>query len=279
MDDLGRHLPVEDGGSHVGAWRVALGATDVVSVSARTGEGRDRLLSAMAEVYRRTDEVEDLTGNLAGECDTVVLVMPQDIQAPKGRLILPQVQTLRNLLDKRCTALCCTADRLSATLSVLSSPPSLIITDSQVFPTVEPLCPPQTRLTSFSVLFCPPEGDIRQFLQGAEALCALRPDAHVLIAEACTHVPQHEDIGRVKLPRLLRRKFGEALHIDIMSGNDFPEDLSAYDLVIHCGACMFTRRHVLNRLRRARACGVPVTNYGVAIAALTGILDKVAVPE
>ena len=110
-------------------------------------------------------------------------------------------------------------------------------------------------------------------------MCALRPDARVLIAEACTHVPQHEDIGRVKLPRLLRRKFGEALHIDIMSGNDFPEDLSAYDLVIHCGACMFTRRHVLNRLRRARACGVPVTNYGVAIAALTGILDKVAVPE
>ena len=110
-------------------------------------------------------------------------------------------------------------------------------------------------------------------------MCALRPDAHVLIAEACTHVPQHEDIGRVKLPRLLHRKFGEALHIDIVSGNDFPEDLSAYDLVIHCGACMFTRRHVLNRLRRARACGVPVTNYGVAIAALTGILDKVAVPE
>lgn len=269
----------EDGGSHAGAWRVALGATDVVSVSARTGEGRDRLLSAMAEVYRRTDEVEDLTGDLAGEGDTVVLVMPQDIQAPKGRLILPQVQTLRNLLDKRCTALCCTADRLSATLSVLSSPPSLIITDSQVFPTVEPLCPPQTRLTSFSVLFARQKGDIRQFLQGAEALCALRPDAHVLIAEACTHVPQHEDIGRVKLPRLLRRKFGEALHIDIVSGNDFPEDLSAYDLVIHCGACMFTRRHVLNRLRRARACGVPVTNYGVAIAALTGILDKVAVPE
>ena len=257
----------EDGGSHADAWRMTLGATEVVSVSARTGEGRDRLLSAMAEVYRRTDEVEELTGNLAGEGDTVVLVMPQDIQAPKGRLILPQVQTLRNLLDKRCTALCCTADRLSATLSVLSSPPSLIITDSQVFPTVEAL------------LFARQKGDIRQFLQGAEALCALRPDARVLIAEACTHVPQHEDIGRVKLPRLLRRKFGEALHIDIMSGNDFPEDLSAYDLVIHCGACMFTRRHVLNRLRRARACGVPVTNYGVAIAALTGILDKVAVPE
>ena len=167
----------EDGGSHADAWRMTLGATEVVSVSARTGEGRDRLLSAMAEVYRRTDEVEELTGNLAGEGDTVVLVMPQDIQAPKGRLILPQVQTLRNLLDKRCTALCCTADRLSATLSVLSSPPSLIITDSQVFPTVEALCPPQTRLTSFSVCLPARRGTSGNSCKGRRrcALCVPMP--------------------------------------------------------------------------------------------------------
>lgn len=114
-------------------------------------------------------------------------------------------------------------------------------------------------------------------MAGARVLSALQPDARVLIAEACTHVPRQEDIGRVKLPRLLRRRFGEGLRIDIVSGNDFPEDLSDYDLVIHCGACMFTRRHVLNRLRRARACGVPVTNYGIALAALNGILERVDV--
>lgn len=235
------------------------------------------LLDAMAEVYRRTDEAGDLTAGLAGAGDVVVLVMPQDIQAPKGRLILPQVQTLRNLLDKGCTPVCSTADRLPQALAALSAPPALMITDSQVFPRAEVLCPAQTRLTSFSILFARQKGDIRLFMEGAKALLALRPDARVLIAEACTHVPRNEDIGRVKLPRLLRRRFGETLQIEVVGGNDFPEELSGYDLVIHCGACMFTRRHVLNRLRRARACGVPVTNYGIALAALGGMLERVEV--
>ena len=241
------------------------------------GEGVAGLLDAMAEVYRRTDEAGDLTAGLAGAGDVVVLVMPQDIQAPKGRLILPQVQTLRNLLDKGCTPVCSTADRLPQALAALSASPALMITDSQVFPHAEALCPAQTRLTSFSILFARQKGDIRLFMEGAKALLALRPDARVLIAEACTHVPRNEDIGRVKLPRLLRRRFGEALQIEVVGGNDFPEELSGYDLVIHCGACMFTRRHVLNRLRRARACGVPVTNYGIALAALGGMLERVEV--
>lgn len=266
----------EDGGIHAGAWETALGMSSV-RVSASTGEGLSDLRMAMADVYRRTDDAGDLLGTLVQEGDTVVLVMPQDIQAPKGRLILPQVQTLRTLLDRRCLAFCCTTDRLPQMLSTLSVPPSLIITDSQVFRQVEALCPPQTRMTSFSILFARQKGDIRQFLAGAEVLARLHADARVLIAEACTHVPRNEDIGRVKLPRLLRSKLGESLHIDIVSGNDFPEDLSGYDLVIHCGACMFTRRHVLNRLRRSRACNVPVTNYGIAIAALTGILERVTV--
>lgn len=266
-----------DGGVHAGAWERTLGMR-AVCVSAHTGEGLDALRTAVAGIYRTTDDVADLTGNLVKEGDTVLLVMPQDMQAPKGRLILPQVQTLRNLLDKKCLALCCTTDKLRQMLESLSAPPSLIITDSQVFRQVEPLCPPQARLTSFSVLFARQKGDIRLFMAGAEALMALRADARVLIAEACTHVPRNEDIGRVKLPRLLRRRLGESLHIDIVSGNDFPEDLSGYDLIIHCGACMFTRRHVLGRLHRARACSVPVTNYGIAIAALNGILHKVAVP-
>ncbi len=266
-----------DKGKYIEEWEKLLGHR-LTAVSAQTGKGLSELYESMAEVCRQTDEVVDLTASLVKEGDVVVLVMPQDAQAPKGRLILPQVQTLRNLLDKRCTALCCTPERLAATLEALVVPPSLIITDSQVFSEVEAQCPLQTRLTSFSVLFARYKGDIRQFVAGAKVLRNLRPDARVLIAEACAHVPQHEDIGRVKLPRLLHRKLGDGLKIDIVSGYDFPEDLSSYDLVIHCGACMFTRRHVLNRLRRARAQDVPVTNYGIAIAALTGILDKVEIP-
>ena len=264
----------DDGGENAGAWEKLLGAA-VLRVSARTGEGIPALLAAMSETYGRADDVEDLTGTLAKEGDVAVLVMPQDLQAPKGRLILPQVQVLRNLLDKHCMAVCCTTDLLAQTLATLSAPPAVMITDSQVFRQVEPLCPPGTRLTSFSILFARQKGDIRQFVAGAKVLMDLPPDARILIAEACAHVPRTEDIGRVKLPWLLRRRLGEGVSIEVVSGNDFPEDLSAYDLVIHCGACMFTRRHVLNRLRRARACGVPMTNYGMALAALQGILDRV----
>lgn len=267
----------EDGGQHAEVWKNFL-EMPVICVSAATGEGLEKLRAAVADVYRLTDDAGDLTGALVKAGDTVLLVMPQDIQAPKGRLILPQVQVLRNLLDKKCLALCCTTDGLPQMLSTLIQPPSLIITDSQVFPQVEQLCPPQTRLTSFSVLFARQKGDIRLFMEGAETLRHLRKDARVLIAEACTHIPRNEDIGRVKLPRLLRNRFGDSLHIDVVSGNDYPDDLSGYDLIIHCGACMFTRRHVLNRLRRARSCSVPVTNYGIAIAELNGILHKIVVP-
>ena len=158
----------------------------------------------------------------------------------------------------------------------LVAPPQLIITDSQVFAAVEKLTPPETRLTSFSVLMARHKGDIDAFLCGAKALLDLPPIARVLIAEACSHIPQNEDIGRVKLPRLLRSKLGEGLQI-VVGGNDFPNDLAEYDIVIHCGACMFNRRTVLSRVRQAKAQGVPITNYGIAIAALNGILDKVVI--
>ena len=250
-----------------------------IPVSAKTGCGLDRLRGAIASSLSASGELDDLTGSLVHEGDTVLLVMPQDIQAPKGRLILPQVQTIRNLLDKKCLVMSCTADSLPAMLSALAVPPALMITDSQVFAQVEPLCPPETRLTSFSVLFARHKGDIHCFVAGAAALRRLSPSAHILIAEACSHVPQNEDIGRVKLPRLLRKRFGEALQIDIVSGNDFPDDLTPYDLIIHCGACMFTRRHVLGRVARAVAQNVPMTNYGIAIAELTGILDRVVYPD
>ena len=201
--------------------------------------------------------------------------MPQDIQAPQGRLILPQVQTIRELLDKKCIVVGVTTDRLDQALASLKAPPRLIITDSQVFPQVYEKKPAESLLTSFSVLMAGLKGDIQVFAQGAQAIDALTDRSQVLIAEACTHAPLEEDIGRVKIPRLLRQKAGEGLTVKVVSGPDFPEDLSPYDLIIHCGACMFNRRYVLSRIHRAQAQGIPITNYGIAIAKLTGILDKI----
>ena len=204
-----------------------------------------------------------------------VLVVPIDKAAPKGRLILPQVPTLRELLDKKCITLSCTTDQLDSALNVLSAPPALIITDSQIFRTVYEKKPPQSRLTSFSVLFARYKGDIDYYTEGAYIIDQLTESSRVLIAEACTHAPLSEDIGRVKLPRMLRKRIGEQLHIDIVSGNDFPKDLNCYDLIIHCGACMFNRKHVLNRIAKAKTQGVPMTNYGVVIAYINGILEQI----
>lgn len=255
----------------------ALFGSDVIPFSAVTGEGREELLERMAHYYRQDENIDDITYTLVKQGDVVVLVMPQDASAPKGRLIQPQVQTLRNLLDKHCIPLCCAPEELPALLQSLVAPPQLIITDSQVFPLVEKHTPEGTRLTSFSVLMARHKGDIDAFLKGAEALRAIPSNGRVLIAEACSHIPQNEDIGRVKLPLLLRKNLGEELRIDIVAGNDFPASLHGYDLVIHCGACMFNRRTVLSRVRQAKAQGVPITNYGIALAALNGILDRVSV--
>ena len=250
---------------------------DVLPISALNGKGIDILLAKMASLYSKDDNLDDITYSLVKAGDVVVLVMPQDASAPKGRLIQPQVVTLRNLLDKHALALCCAPEELPQMLENLKTPPALIITDSQVFAQVQPLTPKETKLTSFSVLMARHKGDIDTFREGADALMALKKNGRVLIAEACSHIPQNEDIGRVKLPKMLRKKFGEELQIDIVSGNDFPEDLNQYDLIIHCGACMFTRRHVLSRVRRAKAQNIPITNYGIAIAALTDILNKVTI--
>lgn len=257
-------------------WKSALNE-DIIPVSAKEGRGIDVLLDKMASLYSNDDNLDDITYSLVKAGDVVVLVMPQDASAPKGRLIQPQVVTLRNLLDKHALALCCAPEELPLMLKNLNNPPSLIITDSQVFAQVQALTPKETKLTSFSVLMARHKGDIDTFREAADALMALRRNGKVLIAEACSHIPQNEDIGRVKLPKMLRKKFGEELQIDIVSGNDFPEDLSQYDIIIHCGACMFTRRHVLSRVRRAKAQNIPITNYGIAIAALTGILNKVTI--
>lgn len=246
-------------------------------VSALSGEGVAMVVERLVQL-RPSDEEKSITGGLVSAGDTVVLVMPQDASAPKGRLILPQVQTLRELLDKRAVAVCCQPEELEQTLAGLANAPRLIITDSQVFGYVAERTPKESLLTSFSVLLACYKGDREMFVAGARTIDGLTEQSRVLIAEACTHAPANEDIGRVKLPAMLRRKVGAGLSVDVVGGADFPDDLSAYDLVIHCGACMFTRSHVLSRLARAEMQGVPMTNYGMAIAHLQGILGKVALP-
>ena len=244
-------------------------------VSAKEKQGMEDIRLAILEKLPQDFEQVSITGDLVNENDLVLLVMPQDIQAPKGRLILPQVQTMRELLDKKCLVMSCTTDKLPQTLKALTYPPKLIITDSQVFKTVYEQKPAESLLTSFSVLMAGYKGDIRQFIEGASAIDSLTESSRVLIAEACAHAPMTEDIGRVKIPRLLRKKIGEGLQIDMVSGNDFPKDLSMYDLIIHCGACMFNRKHVMNRLEQASTQQVPMTNYGITLAHLMGILDKI----
>lgn len=248
----------------------------VIFLSAKTGAGIGDLKKALLKVLPQNFEKGSIVGHLVGEGDLVLLVMPQDLQAPKGRLILPQVQTMRDLLDNQCVVMSCTTKMLSRTLQALSEAPKLIITDSQAFKEVYEKKPEASLLTSFSVLFADYKGDLKTFVEGAKAVDALHKNAKVLIAEACTHAPLSEDIGRVKIPALLRKKYGQTLEIDIVSGSDFPKALKEYDLIIHCGACMFNRRHVLTRISAATEQGIPITNYGIVMAKLMGILDKIS---
>ena len=250
-----------------------------VCVSAEKKQGMDGIKEALIRKIPADFMERTFTGSLCKEGDLVLLVMPQDIQAPKGRLILPQVQILRELLDKKCIVMSCTTDKLDATLATLKSAPHLIITDSQVYKLVFDKKPAGSLLTSFSTLLAATKGDIQQYVDGAAAIDSLTEKSRVLIAEACTHAPLTEDIGREKIPRWLRAKAGAGLQIDMVSGSDFPTDLSKYNLIIQCGACMFNRAYVLNRQQRAKEAGVPMTNYGIAIAHLNGILDKVAIPK
>lgn len=247
-------------------------------VSAAKNEGIDRIKEALARKVPENFGNRLITGNLVGEDDLVMLVMPQDIQAPKGRLILPQVQTTRELLDKKCLIMSVTTDKFVAALKQLVQPPKLIITDSQVFSYVYENKPKESMLTSFSVLFAAYKGDLPYYVEGAKQIDSLTEQSHVLIAECCTHAPLQEDIGRVKIPRMLKKRFGEGITVDHVSGTDFPEDLSGYDLIIQCGACMFNRKYVLSRIDRAKEQRIPMTNYGVTIAHLTGILPHVVMP-
>lgn len=246
-----------------------------IFVDAKTGEEMEVVKEALVRQMPENFELPFITGDLVGEDDTVMLVMPQDAQAPKGRLILPQVQTIRELLDKKCIVISVTPEKMKKALIQELKPPKLIITDSQVFQEVYENKPEESMLTSFSVLFAAYKGDLPYYVEGAKTIDSLTAESRVLIAECCTHAPLTEDIGRVKIPNMLRKRFGAEMKVDIVSGTDFPNDLRDYDLIIQCGGCMFNRRYVMSRIERAKAQKIPMTNYGVTIAHLTGILDKI----
>ena len=243
---------------------------DCVSISVNKKINIDILIETIKNNISKEDEIS-IVGHIIKEDDIVLLVMPQDIQAPKGRLILPQVQTIRDILDNKAIVIGATFDIFENALKSLNKPPKVIITDSQVFKEVEKLKPKESALTSFSVLFARYKGDEKIYKKGADFIDNLNKESKILIAESCTHIPLEGDIGRVKIPNMLKNKFGFAFDIDYTTGEDFPSDLSKYDLIIHCGGCMGTRKHILNRIRLCERQNKPITNYGMAIAKINGV--------
>ena len=214
-----------------------------------------------------------IAGDLVDKKSTVIMVIPIDKEAPKGRIILPQVQTLRDLLDNNCITLCVKESELQQAIENLKEPPALVITDSQAFKNVSQIVPEHIPLTSFSILFARLKGDLNSFINGAKAIDDLKDGDKVLILESCTHHAIDDDIGRVKIPNLLRKKTGKNLVIENFSGHDFPQ-ISGYNLIIHCGACMTNRKEVLSRILIASQQGIPITNYGITISYCLGILDR-----
>ena len=251
----------------------------VVPTVATTGEGvqalREAIIRAAPEGFV---EPPTLLGDLVPTGGVVVLVVPIDLEAPRGRLIQAQVQVIRDALDHDTICVMARENRLADVLAALREPPALVVTDSQAFRHVAAVVPPEVPLTSFSILFARAKGDLATFAAGAEAIDALRPGDKVLVCEACTHHPIGEDIGRIKLPRWLEGHVGGALEVEVRAGRDFPADLSPYRLVVHCGACTHSRREVLARVAHSLAQGVPMTNYGVAIAKTHGILPRALAP-
>ena len=221
---------------------------------------------------------QTLLQGLVEEGDTIILVCPIDSAAPKGRLILPQVQTIREILDYKGLALVCQTEELPAMINSLKSPPKMVICDSQAFDRVDELTPRRIPLTSFSILMARFKGKLQDLVAGVEAIKNLKPGSKVLISEGCTHRRQCDDIGTVKIPNLLKKQGHTDLQLEFTSGGAFPKDVSQYDLIIHCGACMLTRREVLRRIECSVVQGTPIVNYGVLIAALHGILERAISP-
>lgn len=221
---------------------------------------------------------QTLLQGLVEEGDTIILVCPIDSAAPKGRLILPQVQTIREILDYKGLALVCQTEELPAMINSLKNPPKMVICDSQAFDRVDELTPDTIPLTSFSILMARFKGKLQDLVAGVKAIKNLKPGSRVLISEGCTHRRQCDDIGTVKIPNLLKKQGHTDLQLEFTSGGAFPKDVSQYDLIIHCGACMLTRREVLRRIECAVVQGTPIVNYGVLIAALHGILERAISP-
>ena len=251
-----------------------------LTFSAATGEGLDAVIKTLATVLSKAGEAERpaIAGDLVQPGGVALLVTPIDKEAPQGRLILPQVQTIRDLLDHGCITMAVRDTELQSALAALREPPSIVITDSQAFKRVSEIVPVQIPLTSFSILFARLKGDLEALAAGAAAIENLRPGAKVLIAEACAHHPIDDDIGTVKIPRLLRKKVVGELCIEHAAGRDFPVNIGDFDLVVHCGSCMLNRRETLARLGKAAEAGVPATNYGMCIAACLGILGRALKP-
>ncbi len=249
-----------------------------IAVSALTGEGIGELKERLARLIRSDAHDKPIVADLVNEGDAVILVIPIDESAPKGRIILPQQQVLRELLDHHCTVLCCQDTELKATLAKLKEAPALVITDSQAFKKVAADTPDSVAMTSFSILFARYKGNLDGLIRGANALRSLQSGDRVLISEGCTHHRQCGDIGTVKLPKWLKGYTNADLLCDFTQGGTFPEDLSPYKVVIHCGGCMLNEKEMQNRQRIAKKAGVPMVNYGIAIAEMNGILDRALQP-
>lgn len=243
-------------------------------VSALTGEGIGELKERLARLVRSGEQEKKIVVDLVKEGDAIILVIPIDASAPKGRVILPQQQVLRELLDHHCTVICCQDTELKATLSKLAEKPALVITDSQAFKRVAEDTPDDVPITSFSILFARYKGNLDGLIRGAEALKSLQDSDKVLISEGCTHHRQCGDIGTVKMPAWIQNYSGAKIDFDFTSGGTFPDDLSPYKVIIHCGGCMLNEKEMQYRQKAAKAAGVPMVNYGIAIAAMNGILDR-----
>ncbi len=247
---------------------------DLFPISSTSGEGLSELKELIARTAPPAFQNDSIIGDLLSPGDICILVTPIDSAAPQGRLILPQVQTIRDILDNNAQALVVKESGLASALSALSRPPRIVITDSQVFQPVAAQVDESIPLTSFSILFARYKADLTSMMEGIRTVEKLRPGDRVLIAEACTHHRQEDDIGSVKIPRLLEKKAGGKLDLNWCSGSGYPEDLESYKLIVHCGACMINRKQMLSRVRQARNNGVNIVNYGVFLAYMSGVLER-----
>jgi [FeFe] hydrogenase H-cluster maturation GTPase HydF len=250
-----------------------------ISISALTGQGienfREKLIEILPESFFMPSTI---LGDLIKPADTVILVVPIDMEAPKGRLIMPQVQSIRDILDHDAYCTVVKERELRNALSNMKKPPALVVTDSQAFLKVAADTPNEIPMTSFSILFARYKGDLNTFVEGAKTIEKLVPGDKILIAEACTHHPIGEDIGRVKIPRWLTQYVGGKLDISVIQGHDFPENISDFKLIIHCGSCTFNPKLLMSRILKCKAANIPITNYGVAIAYSLGIFERALTP-